>query len=329
MPKEKPSQTERARLYSDLVSSQLNTTRLRNLCELLYAGGQKEAIGKYGGDGPGYTDALKDLGKALGLELQEPKQRKNDPVVLNGHGKWIARLADSFFSELDFYARQAKDSLEPVVLTIGSGETAIQNLIMPKISAIQDLLGDHVRIVFKNRQTVDLFEMLKDGRIDLAFARSDALHSPLKGKELKKVNYCICFPKEFDSEFTKSKPFKIFSKHPMVMMEGAGRIRRKIVNELSQSNGGSPMIRLECSSHGQILTAIQSENYCGLLPDYLAESLDTKRFKIHPTKGFSELPFSVVWNEEIMSSTIRTRIPGSEDFLLEAAIEALQKVFKK
>ena len=115
----------------------------------------------------------------------------------------------------------------------------------------------------------------------------------------------------------------------MVMMEGAGRIRRKIVNELSQSNGGSPMIRLECSSHGQILTAIQSKNYCGLLPDYLAESLDTKRFKIHPTKGFSELPFSVVWNEEIMSSTIRTRIPGSEDFLLEAAIEALQKVFKK
>ena len=92
----------------------------------------------------------------------------------------------------------------------------------------------------------------------------------------------------------------------------------------------STKVRLECTSHAQIKEAVETGVYCGLLPEYCSEQLDGEEFSTIPLEGFSDLPFSIVWNDEVKESysQLRKKLPGTDDYLVDRAIEAFRKIFK-
>lgn len=317
--------SKQKRLFFELldVAGQFDLKDLRCLCELNRAGGQADARKLFVDDGPQYSKAISKLEENFGFKIRAPKKRSNDPVKLNSRGEELAKLADTFLSELS-YMRNLESS---VVLTIGSGETTIQSLLLPKLKDLKRELGSKLCIEFKNKQTRDLIEMLKNGAVDLAFMRGDSVYPPLACEELIKVTYCLCFPSKFKKDFRETDPMGILSKRPVALMEGHGRLRKEIVEALNEKK---PMVRLECTSHAQIQQAVETGEYCGLMPEYCAERLDPKKFVTVPLAGFSDLTFSIVWNNEDKESysQLRKKLPDTDDYLVDRAIEAFKKIFK-
>ena len=81
------------------------------------------------------------------------------------------------------------------------------------------------------------------------------------------------------------------------MMEGRGRLRRQIDDSLAQKSNYA-MVRLECTSHSQILRAIASQKYCGVLPQYCVDELNDQNFIKVPLDGLTDQPFSIAWNNK-------------------------------
>jgi len=317
--------SKQKRLFSELFENggQFDLKDLRCLCELNRSGGQAAARKQFVDDGPQYTKAITKLEEHFGFKIRAPKKKPNDPVKLNARGVELAKLADTFLGELN-YMRNSENS---VVLTIGSGETTIQSLLLPRLKVLRKELGDELCIEFKNKQTRDLIEMLDNGAVDLAFMREDAVSPPLACEKLIEVTYCLCFPNKFKKDFRKKDPMSILSKRPVALMEGRGRLRTDIFESVA---GGAPKVRLECTSHAQIQQAVETGEYCGLMPEYCAEQLDPEKFVNVPLEGFSDLTFSIVWNDVARKSLsqLRKKLPSTDDYLVDRAIEAFRKIFK-
>jgi DNA-binding transcriptional LysR family regulator len=156
----------------------LKPVQLRLLAHLGEAGALGEAASKIGIAQPAASRLLAEMEAALGLSLHE---RQGRGLRLTHVGEALARRAARIEMELFDAAQEVAEAAtgRAGVVRVGAVTGPALSLILPTLTAMQKSLPDF-RVEVTVATSINLCDMLRDGRLDFALARVPAGESQLK-----------------------------------------------------------------------------------------------------------------------------------------------------
>lgn len=156
----------------------LKPMQLRLLAHLGEEGALGEAAGKIGIAQPAASRMLAEMESALGLSLHE---RQGRGLRLTHVGAALARRAARIEMELFDAAQEVAEAAtgRAGIVRVGAVTGPALSLILPTLTAMQKNLPDF-RAEVMVATSINLCDMLRDGRLDFALARVPAGESQLK-----------------------------------------------------------------------------------------------------------------------------------------------------
>src|SRR5690348_13103101 len=116
----------------------------------------------------------------------------------------------------------------PVEIVIGTGESVIRWLLMPRLGKIRANLPN-VKLSFLNQPTTEIVRRLSDGLIDFGILRKDAVARPLQMTSLGSMAYALFFPTDVrPSGAGPERGMKCLDGIPLATLEGVGAFRQDL-----------------------------------------------------------------------------------------------------
>jgi len=157
-------------MVSGLLSeSGLSLDRLESFCLVAQAGGVTKAARGDPARQSLFSRQIKELEEFFGIELI---RRKGRGVALTEAGERLNLIARDCFAALSDFKGGCKS--RPVEVVIGTGDSVIQWLLMPRLDELRKRLPD-VRLKFLNLPTAEAVKRVADGMIDFALVRKNAV----------------------------------------------------------------------------------------------------------------------------------------------------------
>ncbi len=283
----------------------LSLDRLRNFCLIAEAGGIARAAEGDPAKQSLFSRQIKELESFFGVEL---KRRQGKGIVLTDSGMRLARIAREQFKALSDFQNECQN--EPITLTIGSGNSIIEWMLLPKLGAIQAALPN-VTIDLVDQRTADNVRGLTEMTIDIAIVRKDAVSSPLKSSPLDSLEYALFVPRRLMKREMELRG--ILETLPLATSKG-GSFREFL--DSSTARAKLPLnVTLSCASFTQAARAARSGRYCAILPNIAAVDLpepDFLRIELTFMKEHRRRPV-IAWNPRI--AAIRSAVALGVDVI--------------
>ncbi len=267
--------------------SGLSLDRLQTLCEIAEWGSIGEATKDNTNRQTQFSRQVGELEKFFGVELLD---RRSRPYRLSEEGRELSKISRELLGRLTDFKSRLSD--RPVKLAIGAGESTIQWLLMPLLDELSKRLPN-ASISMQNLRTLDIVKGLNEGDIDFGMIRKTAVSSPLKSTGSWKYGYRLFVPKTLKKRWRGKIGIAELSSLPLALIGGKGEFRRQL-DKVAADDDGALNIRLECSSHSQVATAILSGKHAGFLPDFAERILPVKQVNSYEVKGFESLQRELV-----------------------------------
>lgn len=119
--------------------------------------------------------------------------RRGKTLALSDAGKNLANLVRSQFKDLKDF--QKKLCSQRRTFSIGAGASVLEWQVVPCVSKIRSMLGDSA-LRLSSQRSRDLVESIRDGQLDFAIVRDDAISEDLRLKSSlplhKRVAFYLC-----------------------------------------------------------------------------------------------------------------------------------------
>jgi DNA-binding transcriptional LysR family regulator len=240
--------------------------RLQSFCLVAQAGGVTRAAKGDPARQSLFSRQVKELEEFFGAELI---RRKGRGIVLTEAGTRLNILARECCAALSDFKNECKN--QPVEVVIGTGESVIQWLLMPRLDKIRIQLPN-VRLKFLNLPTADAVKRLADGAIDFALVRKDAIARPLQAKTLGTMGYSLFIPATLQSYAGRKHGLKVLDSLPLATLEGEGSFR-SVLAQAAKKAGLKLNIQIECSSFPLAARAVLTGNVAAILPSIAGADL--------------------------------------------------------
>ncbi|MEM6916148.1 MAG: LysR family transcriptional regulator [Verrucomicrobiota bacterium] len=275
-------------MYEELFGKTgLSLDRLQTLCEIAEWGSIGEATRDNSNRQTQFSRQVGELEKYFGVDLLD---RHSRPYRLSEEGEELSKISRELLGRLSDFKSRCND--RPVRLVIGAGESTIQWLLMPLLDELSQRLPN-ASISMENLRTLEIVKGLNEGDIDFGMIRKTAVAKPLKSTGSWKYGYSLFVPKALKKRLQEKVEVTDLSSLPLAIIGGKGEFRRQL-DKLAIEGKGRLNIRLECSSHAQVATAILSGKHAGFLPDFAQRILPATRVNSHEVKGFEGLSRELV-----------------------------------
>lgn len=179
-------------MFENLLSaSGLSLDRLRNFLLVAEAGSiVKAAQGDLSRQAL-YSRQIRELDQFFGTQLTE---RRGKSIAITKAGQRLATLIREQLQGLeDFKNEQAQ---VPKEFVLGAGWSVLEWLLLPNLHDVAGHLGEATLRVESHR-TLPLIEAVREGRLDFAIVREDAVPASLpRASVAKMVNFLLCVPGE-------------------------------------------------------------------------------------------------------------------------------------
>jgi DNA-binding transcriptional LysR family regulator len=263
----------------------LSLERLQSFCLVAQAGGVTRAAKGDPARQSLFSRQIKELEQFFGTELI---RRKGRGIVLTGAGVRLNLIAIECSTALTDFKSECRN--HPVEVVIGTGESVIQWLLMPRLDKLREHLPN-VRLKFLNLPTAEAVKRLADGAIDFALVRRDAIVRPLQVKFLGVMDYSRFVPTALASSGRKDWA-SLFGQLPLATLEGEGSFRSSLAHAANKASI-ELNIQIECSSFPLVACAVAKGNVAAVLPTIAAADLDG------PGVNHYALPFLKNLNREM------------------------------
>jgi len=282
-------------MFSKMLSKGgLSLDRLNNFCRIAEAGGITKAAGGDPGKQSLYSRQIKELETFFGVEL---KVRRGKGIVLTDAGQQLAQLARAHLIGLADFQRTARNM--PQNISIGSGNSVIEWILMPRVAEINNALPN-ARFAFISDRTRVIISQLLDLTLDIGIVREDAVKTPLKSSPLTNVTYSLFVPKKLSPGVNAGNIRKRLNQIPLATAMG-GTFRDTL--EAGAGKLVWPLnIVMSCSSFTQAARLVLSGNYAGVLPGIAWVDFDPSRVVEIPLpflKDYSR-KLCVCWNPRLV-----------------------------
>lgn len=212
---------------------------------------------------------LKDLEVALGqrLFLRTPQGLTATPA-----GRALARVVRELQQGL---GDVAASSAGPTYVSLGAGDSVLQWLVLPRLAELKKgLVNTELEVTALGAEFAVSF--LQEARIDLALLRGSEATGDLKTVRLGRMHYAL-----FSAVGRKGLP--------LAVPTSEGGLRSAIA--------ALGPVALRCETFPQVMQAVRSGAYAGLLPTFVREQLPASDFRAtsHPALEAVSTPLILAW----------------------------------
>lgn len=239
--------------------SGLSMDRLRVLCEVAEAGSLVRAAGSDPVRQSQFSRQIKELEDFFGVELT---RRHGKGLVLTENGKELVQIARESIGRLHDFQLRAQN--QPVTFSIGSGDSLVQWLILPRLAALQKRLPN-INLRLQNLRSVEIANRLQELSLDFGIVRHDALPESLSAFSIGKMGHALFCPKRLLKNAKPPSPRQILETTPLVMQTSDGVFMRQF-RDWEAKNRLTVSKVLECDSFPQACAALKSGEYAAILP---------------------------------------------------------------
>ena len=247
--------------------------------------------------------------------------RKKDGKLkgLSPEGEELATIAEHFLTSMEAFQEKV-DNIPPKI-EIGAGETFLCSILLPNFKNLQKS-ADGIRINLCNMRSSDLPRALDSGEVDLIIVSENRLGKNTKKLSLGKLEYKLYAPMNWENlSKYRSSPLEMICNEPYASLSGSGHRRTSLEDLVLKKTGKKPNYELECSSHLEVLEAVKSRCFCGVLPSFIANDLSLKDYKPYSDKELANLHGKLViaWKQETFHYKPEIKTVAKE----------IQNIFKK
>jgi DNA-binding transcriptional LysR family regulator len=273
------------RLFAE---SGLSLDRLRALLEVGAAGSIVKAADGDPVRQSQFSRQIKELEDFFRAQLIE---RQGKGTRLTSHGKELARISRFFMVGLSNFQRGCL--AEEQTFRIGANATFIRQFLLP-IVAEKSSHSNDAAYATEVVSDEEIERRLHDLTLDFGVIGNAVLSRPLQTKLVGNWKLQLWVPKRL--RLSQAKAVEAFEKQQLPLV-----LARKELDCLDAiSKTYQP--HLTCDSFLDVLRVMEGEEMAALLPDFLAQTMDSKRFVRIPILKLESLVFHyhLAWNPRLL-----------------------------
>ncbi len=230
--------------------------------------------------------------------------RRGKTLALSEAGANLANLVRSQFQDLEEFQKKLQGQRR--TFSIGAGASVLEWLVVPCVSKIRNLLGDS-SLRLSSQRSRQLVESIRDGQLDFAIVRDDAISEELLLKSClplcKRVAFSLCASRKL----LGSKPISALSDTsvwrslPFAANGGGGQLDATFRAAMTAALGNFHPV-VECDSMLQVRELIVQGACAGLLPSFGTHELDDHQVVMREFAPMKDFGRSLVlhWNDRQM-----------------------------
>ena len=239
--------------------------RLRRLMDVEKHGYIAKAAG---GDRVRANQISRQIGELEKFFGREFRKKDGKLAKLNQEGLELAEITKNFFRRLEDF-QERLDGERPAVV-IGAGQAYIESFLIPKLPEIKKSSGN-IGINLRNLRSNQIIEALESEEIDFGVvSETKKIKQRFNKTKLLTFGYELVVPKNLSVKINKNNPLSSIFDIPLAVLQGRGELR-ETVEQFADAEGRKLIPEMECTSLGQVSTAIRSGVCCGILPDYFSD----------------------------------------------------------
>jgi DNA-binding transcriptional LysR family regulator len=290
--------------------SGLSIERLWTFCLVAETGSIAQAASGDATRQSQFSRQIKELEEAIGEKLFN---REGKRLLLTESGRKLALATQGYFGAIQEIRNAAKS--ERGVIHLGGTESVIRWIVIPHLNAI--MAGNPgFRFELHTMRTQEAVDRVKEGRLDLAIIRTDAVEAPLANEPIGFLDFSWIVPR---SLLPGKSPagIHLIKDLPMALLTGDGKLVTGI-KAIAAKNEIKISIRLMADNFNLIIEAIQNGELATVLPSAAADTLPKERFAIVKPPGMENLrrKLSLTYNPRLVE--IRTSIKRVADRIIRA-----------
>lgn len=276
----------------------LSLDRLRNFLMVVEAGSIVKAAQNDLVRQSLFSRQIRELETFFGTQLTE---RRGKGIIISKAGMRLGLLVREQLQSLEDFQREQAGL--PKEFVFGSGASILEWVILPQLKEIAKLLG-MAKLKVETHRSLSLIEAVREGRLDFAVVRENAIPEGLPRKVLTKNDYVLCIPKGLRGKLDPRTATNaaIWSKLPLALPTTGGHFHEQLQRVCAEAEI-KLSVAVECHSFLQVRELVESGQYAGILPNLGTKGLESKDVMIQPftpLKGYGR-SLALHWNERQMA----------------------------
>lgn len=241
---------------------------------------------------------IRELEEFFGTELT---RRKGKTLSLSAAGERLAVLIREQLMDLEDFRKEQVGQAKSFV--IGAGASVLEWLVVPALPGISEHLGG-ATLQTEAHRSRSLGDAVRDGRVDLAIIRQNAVPTGSNSALIMKMTFHLCIPrallKRGTTDREAAKP-AFWQTLPFAAGRDGGQTDTA-VREAMHDAGVDFHPRFECGSMLQVRQLVELGACAGVLPTLGVRGLDEKRTLIIPFAPLKDYGRALVlhWNPRQM-----------------------------
>ena len=297
----------------------LNLRQLLCLTQLSVSKNQNEAADCLGEESSNFSDQLRKLDETFGPLRDGEKNAKK----MNKRGYELSRIFHNFVKEVSEFQLAYENSNTKQSIIIGGGGSIIEGLLVLNTKKLESELLNKVTLTLLSRRDTETADKIQKGQIDFGIVSNKELGPTLEKQRLMSSATYLAYPNKFKFNISSNK--KPLCSKPLAILEGRARIKTELKKKIFNSKELPwPESTLECSSTMQIISAINTGNYYGFVPEFLLTNLNQKKVKIEEVKELDKVEHWMIWKKQ--SGTPRN-LSGTNKPLMDELVKAVSKIY--
>lgn len=283
-------------MFETLFSkSGLSLDRLRSFLEMAEAGGIARAAPGDVNRQSQISRQVRELEEFFGVELT---RRRGKTLTLSEAGRRLAGLIREQMQDLeDFRGEQAGEAR---TFSFGAGASILEWLVVPALGRVAERLG-RVTLRTGAYRSRDLVDAVRDGRVDFAIVRQDALPPGAPEEVVMKLGFLLCIPRRLLKPGTTAREAArpaLWQTLPFAAGRDGGQMDLALREGMAAA-GVDFRPRFECGSLLQVRQLVELEACAAVLPSLGANGLDETavlKLPFTPMTGYGRA-LVLHWNE--------------------------------
>jgi DNA-binding transcriptional LysR family regulator len=223
---------------------------------------------------------IRELEEFFGTELT---QRRGKSLILTPAGARLAALVRAQLQGLDDF--RLEEQGRPKAFVFGAGTSTLETMIAPCLPALATALGGALLRTESHRSRA-LVEAVREGRVDFAVVRRDAIPDPSKKNcfPLVKLSLHLCIPRRLlpkGGRSADSTDPALWGRLPFAAGRDGGQLDAAIRTAMERA-GVDFRPRFECGSMLQVRQLVVRESCAAVLPNLALPGLDDRKILVVP-----------------------------------------------
>lgn len=187
----------------------------------------------------------------------------------------------------------------PVELTVGTGESLIQWMLLPRLSSLMTRHPE-ISLGFQNLTSDEILDQLSDGTLDFGVVTHPVQDKRLESVHLGQLDYALFVPSGIVANKGKASGLGLLQVTPLARLIGGNTVRQAL-EELAEAHRFKLNDRLHLSSYPQLVAAVKYLKLGAVMPTLAAASLPAGQIQMVRMPVLDRLSrrISLVWNRKI------------------------------